>query len=213
MSNMQIWDALGKTDPAHTKDFSRAGGFKGTALRPMWAIKRLTEQFGPYGVGWGSGEPRFDLVHGQEGEVMVYCTVSVWHTDRANIGYGVGGDKAIARNKNGLFHDDEAFKKAHTDAVMNGFKMIGVGADIHMGMYEDSKYVAQIEREFAAPVETISDEQQTLITNLASQAGITIGGILKRAGVSSLTDFPAADFDKLHAALNSKIKDKAKETA
>ena len=147
--NLHIWDILGKTDPAHTKPFSRAGGFKGTALKPMWAIKQLTEQFGPVGMGWGTGEPRFELVHGQDGEVLVYCTVSVWHTDRANVSWGVGGDKAIAKNKNGLFHDDEAFKKAFTDATMNGFKSLGVGADIHMGQFDDNKYVAQMEREFA----------------------------------------------------------------
>lgn len=148
MSNTALWDALGKTDPNHTKGFSRAGGFKGTSVKPMWVLRRLTEQFGPVGEGWGTEKPEFTLVHGAEGEVLVYCTVAVWHGGRDNTSYGVGGDKAIARNKNGLFHDDEAFKKAFTDATLNGFKSLGVAADIHMGLFDDDKYVSDLREEF-----------------------------------------------------------------
>lgn len=65
----------------------------------------------------------------------------------------------------------------------------------------------------APKAETLSDDQQALITNLASQAGVTIGAILNRAGVGSLAQIPAADFDKLHAALNSKIQTKQQPQA
>lgn len=148
MSNTAIWDALGKTDPAHTKQFQRSGGFKGTALKPMWMNKRLTEHFGPVGTGWGMGEPSFQVVPGHEGEVMVYCTVACWASNPQNVFYGVGGDKVVGKNKYGLQSDDEAFKKAYTDAIGNAFKFLGVGADIHMGQFDDSKYVEQVAREF-----------------------------------------------------------------
>lgn len=154
-ANTAIWDALCKTDPAHTKQFSRAGGFKGTAIKPMWAIKRLTEQFGACGTGWGTQEPRFETVHAVEGEVLVYCTLAGWYADpksgEPKSVFGVGGDKAISRNRNGLFVDDEAFKKAFTDALMNAFKHVGVGADVHMGLFDDSKYVAEAAKEFSEP--------------------------------------------------------------
>ena len=150
MSNTDIWDALGKTDPSATKPFNRAGGFKGTATKPMWILRRLTEQFGPAGEGWGVNEPKFEQVHSQEGEVLVYCTVSAWHGKRENVLWGVGGDKAVTKRNDGkVFHDDEAYKKAFTDAINNAFKSIGVGADIHMGLFDDNKYVAAMEREFA----------------------------------------------------------------
>lgn len=148
-SKTAIWDALCKTDPRHTKQFSRAGGFKGTALKPIWIIKRLTEQFGPVGMGWGVGKPEFQVVPA-DGEVLVYCTVECWHTNPANTFYGVGGDKVVTKRSNSLFNDDEAFKKAFTDAVNNAFKFAGVGADIHMGQFEDSKYVRETAQDFAA---------------------------------------------------------------
>jgi hypothetical protein len=146
-ANLRVWNALRKTDPKHTKPFSRAGGFKGTALKPIWIVQRLTEQFGPVGEGWGMGRPEFQVVE-VNGETLVYCTVACWHTNPENTFYGVGGDKVSVKRQNGPFNDDEAFKKAFTDAVNNAFKFAGVGADIHMGLFEDSKYLAEVTAEF-----------------------------------------------------------------
>lgn len=150
-NNTAIWDRLGKTDPAHVKGFKRAGGFSGTAIKPMWSFRRMTEEFGACGKGWGINEPSFQTVPGVEGEVLVYCTVSVWHGQRENTVFGVGGDKAVTKNKYGLASDDEAFKKAFTDAITNALKLIGVGADVHMGLFDDSKYVNAMRDEFSAP--------------------------------------------------------------
>lgn len=149
MTNMAIWDKLAKTDPAHTKPFKRAGGFSGTAMKPIWMVKRLTEEFGAVGEGWGMGEPQFTLVDGGEEGTAVHCVVKCWHGTPENSFYGVGGDKAVGKNKYGLFLDDEAFKKAYTDAIGNAFKFLGAGADIHMGLFDDSKYVQATEKEFA----------------------------------------------------------------
>lgn len=147
-ANLAIWNTLSRTDPAHTKQFSRAGGFKGTAIKPIWIVKMLTEQFGACGEGWGMGEPQFHWVPAED-EALVYCTVACWHTSRDNVFYGVGGEKVISKRRDGgLFADDEAYKKAFTDAVGNAFKFVGVGADVHMGLFDDSKYVAAVRQEF-----------------------------------------------------------------
>jgi hypothetical protein len=154
--NTKLWDILGRTDPKHTTPFTRGGGFKGTAIKPMWSYRRMTEEFGPCGKGWGVGEPEFQVVPGNGGEVLVYCTAYIWwkDPDQDQLGsnprvYGVGGDKVVGKNKYGLNSDDEAFKKAYTDALTNALKMIGVGADIHMGMFDDNKYVNTMRDEFA----------------------------------------------------------------
>lgn len=148
MENTELWDKLGKTDPAHTKGFTRGGGFKGTAIKPMFSYRRMTEEFGPCGIGWGVGEPSFQVVPAGD-EILVFCTVSVWHGKPEQAVFGVGGDKVVVKQSNGLRSDDEAFKKAFTDAVTNGLKLIGVGADVHMGMFDDSKYVNAMKEEFS----------------------------------------------------------------
>lgn len=164
MSNTRLWDELGRTDPSATKSFKRAGGFSGTAIKPMWAFKRMTEQFGPAGLGWGMNEPTFQVVQGVNQEVLVYCTVSLWYSEVDDVQnsvhtpvFGVGGDKVVTHIKaNEQYNrperwenDDEAFKKAYTDAITNALKLIGVGADVHLGLFDDNKYVNQMRQEFS----------------------------------------------------------------
>ncbi len=147
---LRHWLELCTTDPRHTKGFKRPGGFSGTAIRPIWNQYRLTEHFGPCGVGWGTDKPEFTTME-TGGEVLVFCTLKCWYMDddgkRAEL-YGVGGDKAMAKRQSGLATDDEAFKKAFTDALGNAFVRIGVSADVHMGLFEDSKYVESLKRQF-----------------------------------------------------------------
>lgn len=147
--NLRIWNALGKTDPKHTKGFKRSGGFAGTAVKPIWQTLRLTEQFGPAGTGWGMDEPQFQTVNAGE-EILVFCTVGLWYREGETMArvYGVGGDKVMGKNKYGPFTNDEAFKASYTDALSNAMKQIGVASDIHMGLFDDEKYVREATREF-----------------------------------------------------------------
>jgi hypothetical protein len=198
--NTKIWDAVCKTDPAHTKPFSRSGGFKGTAIKPIWTVKRLTEQFGPVGMGWGMGEPSFTVVPSGE-EILVYCTVTCWHTERANTFVGVGGDKVTALRTGKPFNDDEAFKKAFTDAVGNAFKFVGFGADVHMGQFEDSKYVQDVTEEFSEKPQYLSDSQRDQIQAICEAEGVTVIELCQMGKVKSLKEIPAADFGKVKRAI------------
>ena len=140
MSNTELWDKLCRVPAEHLKSFSRAGGFKGTAIKPMWSFHKMTEQFGSVGLGWGVNQPSFQVVPAGD-EILVYCTVSVWHGNAANTVFGVGGDKVRVVQSSGPRNDDEAFKKAYTDALTNALKLLGVGADVHMGLWDGNKYV------------------------------------------------------------------------
>ena len=90
-----IWDELKRVPPEQLKGFARSGGFKGTAIKPMWTIHRMTEVFGACGEGWGMGEPTFQVVPAGN-ETLVFCTVGVWFKaakDRvSDLVFGVGGD-------------------------------------------------------------------------------------------------------------------------
>jgi hypothetical protein len=197
--NLAIWNALGKTDPNATKPFKRGGGFSGTAVKPMWILKRLTEQFGPAGVGWGVNEPTFQVVSSGD-DVLVYCTVSAWHGKRDNILWGVGGDKVAGKNKNGLFTDDEAFKKAFTDACNNAFKSIGVAADIHLGLFDDDKYVSQARIEFAEPEVPSAGLQLALDGIAACDTQLALKQWWKQHGEA----FTGADAERVVEAINGR---------
>ena len=151
--NLRIWERLFKTDPEQTKTFTRGGGFKGNAVRPMWCNQRMTEEFGPCGEGWGTDEPKFEVVNSGE-EILVFCWVRLWYregkdnTAAAAQTWGVCGDKVLIKDKNGLRSSDEAFKAAFTDALGNAMKFIGMAADIHLGLFDDSKYIEKVTEEY-----------------------------------------------------------------
>ena len=149
--NLRLWRLLMPTDPKQTRPFQRPGGFKGTAIKPLWNVMRLTETFGPMGTGWGTEEPEFRIVDAGD-ETLVYCILKCWYKeavdcDRAYI-YGIGGDRVASKRAGSMFADDEAFKKAFTDALGNAFVRLGVSADVHLGLFEDSKYLMNVREHF-----------------------------------------------------------------
>jgi hypothetical protein len=136
----------------------------------MWQNKRLTEVFGPCGIGWGFEKPEYQIQQGHGAEVLVYCIVSAWYVDPATKEtahiYGVGGDKIVSQFKSGPANDDEAFKKAFTDALGNAFKFVGVAADVHMGLFDDSKYVQDAAQHFAAKNDTVGQQADALLEKI-----------------------------------------------
>ena len=155
--NLQLWEAVEKTDPKHTKEFKRGGGFKGTATNPTYLARKATEQFGPCGIGWG-----VDIVketYAQGGPLDPQGTLAVVHVVQIAFWYmrdekrgeitAFGQTDFVSKNKYGIVTDEEAPKKSLTDAMTKAMSLLGFSADIHMGMYDDSKYVAEVRREFA----------------------------------------------------------------
>jgi hypothetical protein len=156
--NLKLWDSVKRVPPEHLKPFTRGGGFRGTAIKPMWSIHKMTEEFGPCGVRWGIESPIFNVIQAAD-EILVFCTVELWISDATDEGpmylHGVGGDKVLSKTKDGLRADDEAYKKAYTDAIGNALKFLGVGADIHMGLWDGSKYVDDNKTSVNAPVDNL----------------------------------------------------------
>lgn len=148
--SMTLWNQVCATDPAHTKKFTKGGGFSGTAIKPFWLIKRATETFGPVGIGWGWEEIENRTVAG------VWCSkVRLWYV--APCGGHAGTTGRIeqwgqtvmeGQNKNGPFVDEEAPKKAVTDAVTKCLSYLGFAGDVHLGLFDDSKYVTEVNAEF-----------------------------------------------------------------
>lgn len=132
MTTTDIWDKLSRPDPKALKAFQRSGGFRGTAINPMYTLHTVTEVFGPCGTGWGMTKPDFQVVGSN-----VYCSVGVWYKDAAEPVWGVGGEALTGRG------DDEAFKKAYTDALSNALKHLGANADIYFNLWDGNKYVDQ----------------------------------------------------------------------
>lgn len=154
---MELWNAVRTPDPAATKAFTRGGGFKGTATNAVYLIQRATELWGPMGGKWGveiiddrviDGAPLL----GKDGAVIGR---ELLHVIRINLRHpagsvpGYGQTMLVGTNKYGPYTDEEAPKKSLTDALTKALSWLGFAADIHLGRWDDNKYVNQAKAVFS----------------------------------------------------------------
>ena len=149
-ANMAIYDKA-RAVPQEAQKTIKGGRLNGfTDINPMWRIKRLTEMFGPCGVGWWYEitDKRIveDALTGQKAafmDIMLYYVDP--ETQHASHGIpGTGGSSFVAKESKGLYRSDECFKMALTDAISVAAKALGVGADIYYAKDRD-KYTATVD--------------------------------------------------------------------
>lgn len=144
--NLKIWEAHADIDPKFTKAIT-GKQYKGTSPNPHYVIRCLTEQFGPVGKGFGWEVVADDFLPLGD-EILHWCRIRFWHTDRENFFEAYGQTKALMKTKNGFMSDEDAPKKSLTDAITKAASQIGIGANIFLGRWDDSKYVDQVNADF-----------------------------------------------------------------
>ena len=134
MENLRYYEKLRQV-PSEAKKQIGAGRLKGmTDINPMWRIKKLTETFGPCGIGWYPEIVATWLDDGANGEISANMKILLYvkEGDSWSKGIpGIGGSKFVAKETAGLYTDDEAYKKAFTDAISVAAKLLGVAADVY----------------------------------------------------------------------------------
>jgi len=201
MSNLDIWNSVGKTDPAYTKAFSRGGGFRGTATNATWLAKRATEMFGPIGIGWGIKVLDERVLDGAEGEKVHRVHICLWYKWDGELGKveHFGQTTFVGKNKHGWFTDEEAPKKSLTDAMSKALSLLGFASDVHLGLFDDNKYVNDLKREFAEREQTAANDQRQGVADELVKAITAAGTIadLDRVKQSTLfkRDFASLDDD------------------
>lgn len=141
MDNMKIYEQGRKVPENAQKPFSN-GRFSGTDINPMWRIKKLTEMFGPAGIGWYTDVTRQDTIQVDDGNVMVFVDLNLYVKDGENWSkpiFGTGGNTLKVKGRG----DDDGFKKAYTDALSIACKSLGIGADIWYSADADSNFDPQ----------------------------------------------------------------------
>lgn len=144
--NMELY-AKFKDCPKEAKKEITAGRLRGkTDINPMWRIKRLTEEFGACGFGWITKIERTWIEEGANGERTANVEISLkvkYEGQWSEPIPGIGGSALIAKENNGLYTDDDCFKKAYTDAISVACKALGVAADVYFEKDPDSKYTGE----------------------------------------------------------------------
>lgn len=159
MDNMKIYN-MARSVPEEAKKPIAAGRLKGmTDINPMWRIKRLTEMFGPCGVGWWYEITDKRIVDDPiTQQTAGFMDILLYYVDPESGAVskgipGTGGSSFVAQERNGPYLSDEVFKMALTDAISVAAKALGIGADVYY-MKDRDKYTTQAEQpeEKPAPV-------------------------------------------------------------
>jgi len=133
-----------KRPPASALRQIKGGRINGmTDIKPQWRYEVMDSVYGPCGEKWKYEIVRLWLETGSKEQQAAFAQVNVY----VKIGDkwsepipGVGGSMFVEAESKGLYTNDEAYKMAITDALSTALKMLGVAADIHMGMWDGAKY-------------------------------------------------------------------------
>lgn len=134
MDNLEIYDKSREVPPEALRTIG-AGRLKGKSdINPMWRLKKLTEIFGPCGIGWKYTIKREWLEAGAKGEIAAFVDIDLyykWNGEWSEPIPGTGGSAFVTNETKGLYTSDECFKMALTDAISVSCKALGFAADVY----------------------------------------------------------------------------------
>jgi hypothetical protein len=148
--NKSLWGRAFTTDPKAVKPIS-GKQYSGNSPKPYWIVERLTDEFGPCGIGWGFNilNERFERF--SETDTLHIASVRFWYVLDGQRGEleQIGQTKSSYVSSKGAFVlDEDAPKKSVTDALVKCASYLGFAGDIFSGRWDDSKYVAEAAKEW-----------------------------------------------------------------
>ena len=152
MNNKELWQRAFMTDPRAVKPIT-GKQYSGNSPKPYWIVERLTDEFGPCGIGWGFTILSERMERLTPSDVLHVAVVRFWYVlgDKRGEFEQIGQTKAVyEKSKGGFMVDEDAPKKSVTDALVKCASYLGFAGDIFSGMWDDSKYVQQAGREWDA---------------------------------------------------------------
>lgn len=190
MDNMELYNLVREV-PKNAQKTIKGGRLNGyTDINPMWRIQKLTETFGPCGIGWKYTIEREWTEAGANGEVAAFVDISLyykWNGAWSEAVPGTGGSSLVAKERAGLYTSDECFKMALTDAISVAAKAIGMGADIYWAAGR-TKYDNEQEPTGEAPKEFAKAKPVTV----CELCGAKMTGVRRKDGSIVTADEMAA---------------------
>lgn len=205
MENLELYNKA-KEVPVEAKRPIRGGRMNGkTDINPMWRIKKLTELFGPCGIGWYY-EVVSKWLEKYSDEVACFVEINLYvkyDGEWSKPIYGSGGNMFAEKEKSGIHLSDECYKMATTDAISVACKQLGIGADVYWAE-DTTKYTEDKEDKSESIPERLKDVYSELI-----RIGYTEKSLMKTYklnDINKISDLQIKDFLKKASALPDKEK-------
>ena len=131
--NLAIYEQAREVPQSAIKEIVN-GRLKGKSdINPVYRIKRMTEIFGPCGIGW-----RYEITNQWlepcGNEVKAFTSINLyikWEGEWSEPIPGIGGASFVSQESKGPYVNDECYKMSLTDALSVAMKALGVAADIY----------------------------------------------------------------------------------
>jgi hypothetical protein len=172
--NLALWCRVEKTDPKHVKPIT-GKQYSGNSPKPHYMVWRLTQEFGPCGIGWGFKVVSQGFQRFSDTDTLHTALVDFWYVLDGKRGefQQMGQTTASYVTSAGKFKvDEDAPKKSVTDALVKCASYLGFAGDIFMGRWDDSKYVEGLKKEFE-PEPTLNPETVKKIKAMTSVKDLT----------------------------------------
>jgi hypothetical protein len=161
-NNKELWNRAFTTDPKAVKAIT-GKQYSGNSPKPYWIVERLTDEFGPCGIGWGFTilNERFERF--SDTDTLHVAVVRFWYMLGEKRGEleQVGQTKSSYTTSKGVFLlDEDAPKKSVTDALVKCASYLGFAGDIFSGRWDDSRYVAEANKEWRAREKASNEPKQ-----------------------------------------------------
>lgn len=220
MEKLELYERV-RVVPEEAKKEIKAGRIKGmTDINPMWRIKKLTEEFGPCGIGWYY-KPIKKWAETIGDETCVFADIELYIRDGEQWSMpicGTGGSKLSTKERSGVYVSDECYKMATTDALSVACKQLGIGADVYFSSdrtkydkpddavrkTENNPTSKPDERSANKPVtrpankgETIGAVDISVLRDYFADNGISEEKILKKYAYKSLKEMPQRIFTNI----------------
>lgn len=184
MNNLELYERV-RAVPDDAKKPISAGRLKGmTDINPMWRIKKLTEEFGPCGIGWWTKvTDRWTETVGDETCAFVDLELYIKVGDEWSKPItGSGGSKLATKERSGVYVSDECYKMAETDALSVACKKLGIGADVYFSA-DRTKYSQPVDDS-----KKIGANDVKILMDYLQKNGISSQKIIERYRVKALSD-------------------------
>lgn len=161
MSKLKLWQAVEKTDLSFVKQVNQRGGY--TAIAPQYQLMKATEQFGPYGAGFGLCASDFDFNLVESTNIVIHKAVFFYVIDGQRHEFPISNAIEFARvTKDGKKIVDVDFaKKVETNTVSKALSKLGFNADVFLGLMEDNSYLSELQNELA--IQKADDKDAELV--------------------------------------------------
>ena len=213
--NLALWNAVSRTDPAHTKTVTDRGR-RYTDIDPMYLIQRATELWGPYGSTWGLRRIERAFFPFQGDPLLAdskqrYCILSAEFFYPGGQ-FEIGNEMPLFSAKQHLY-DNDWLKKLETNTLSKALSKVGFGADVFLGKFDDARYVQMVNEEYRKQ-ESGRSERPTMPAHVvligaawkgAMQRGVkspVLYELLGTFGATNLREVPEDQADAVIKALS-----------